>query len=145
MFVSNKWVWDISRAHFAFHGMKSVVIMARAPRICTIHGCPHVVTRLNRCPGHARELDLRQSRTTPTKRTRTWAERRRRSARVREHKASAGLWCPGYKRPPHRATDFTAEHVHAVAEGGAPDGVLEVLCRACNSRHGADTLNRLGR
>lgn len=119
--------------------------MARAPRICTIHGCPLIATRLNRCPGHARELDMHQARTTPTKRTRTWAERRRRSARVREHKATSGAWCPGYKRAPHRADDLTAEHVHAVADGGSPDGVLEVLCRSCNSRHGAETLNRVGR
>lgn len=116
--------------------------MARAPRICSIHDCPDTVTRLNRCRRHASELDKHQRRTTPTK-IHEPRDRRRRATAVRKHRAQHGNWCPGYKREPHAATDLTAEHIDPVAEGGAWDGDLAVWCRSCNSRHGAETRNRL--
>ena len=119
--------------------------MARAPKVCSIHGCPQMVVRMNRCLVHARELDRHQARTTPTKKSRTWRERQRRAQVVRRHRESLGSWCPGYLREPHFATDLTAEHVHAVGDGGAPHGELGVLCRECNSRHGAITRNRTSR
>ena len=118
--------------------------MARAPSICLEHGCPHTAVRLNRCRDHAADVDRRQRATTPTKVNReSGSERRRRAAAVRAHRARHGDWCPGYKVAPHPATDLTAEHVDALAEGGADGQVLDVLCRSCNSRHGAETLNLL--
>lgn len=116
--------------------------MARAPRICSIHGCPDQATRLNRCPRHAAQLDKHQRRTTPTK-IHGSRDRRRRAHTVRTWRNEHGDWCPGYKRAPHPAIDLTAEHTHPIAEGGDPAGTLSVLCRSCNSRHGAETLNRL--
>lgn len=85
------------------------------------------------------ERDAARWRTTPTKRTRDWADYNRRRRAVSEWRARYGNVCPGYKRPPHPANDLTAEHVHAVAETGDASGRLTVLCRACNSRHGAET------
>lgn len=34
--------------------------MARAPRICTVHGCPETGVRLNRCRQNAAEEDRRR-------------------------------------------------------------------------------------
>ena len=117
--------------------------MARAPKICAEHGCPFIAVRLNRCQVHAAEHDRRQKRTTPTKIAgRRHAERQRRAATVRAWRNRHGDWCPGYGRDPHQATDLTAEHGDALADGGHQDQDLTVLCRSCNSRHGAETSNR---
>ena len=86
------------------------------------------------CPTHQADRDRHQRQTTPTKVTRTWAEQQRRKQAVDAHRAIFGDWCPGYeKHGPHQATDLTADHVHAIANGGAPDGRLVVRCRSCNS------------
>jgi 5-methylcytosine-specific restriction enzyme A len=37
--------------------------------------------------------------------------------------------------------DLTADHLTAIANGGDPLGPLLVLCRSCNSRRGAKTVN----
>jgi len=63
----------------------------------------------------------------------TNAETRRRAATVAEHRGRVGDWCPGWRRPPHPATDLTADHVVPVGAGGSEHGVLAVLCRPCNS------------
>lgn len=114
--------------------------MGRAPGICIEHGCPNIVVANNRCREHNAERSRRQARTTPTKRALTHAERRRRATVVANWRATHGDWCPGYRRPPHEAHDLTAEHDTPVADGGTH---LTVLCRSCNSRHGAETMRRL--
>lgn len=118
--------------------------MARARTICTEPGCPHTSADRGRCAVHQSERDRRQQATVPTKRTRDWAERRRRAAAVRRWVETHGWWCPGYGREAHEVDDgdLTAEHIRAIADGGAPGGRLAVLCRPCNSRHGAETANR---
>ncbi|MFE5790616.1 HNH endonuclease [Rhodococcus erythropolis] len=86
------------------------------------------------CRQHRAQRDAHQWATTPTKTTRTAAEQKRRATAVTEHRAREGNWCPGYEnRQPHPATDLTADHITAIANGGAPDGPLQVLCRSCNS------------
>lgn len=103
-------------------------------RPCLHAGCPHPATRTGRCPTHAAVHDAHQQRTTPTKRTRTHGEQRRRSVVVAAHRAAHGDWCPGYRVPAHTAVDLTADHVVSVARAGRGDGDLTVLCRSCNSR-----------
>ncbi|WP_182357764.1 HNH endonuclease [Tomitella gaofuii] len=88
------------------------------------------------CPTHARAREARAHGSTPTKVTRTWAERQRRAGVVESWRKFRGDWCPGFERPPHRSSDLTADHVTPVASGGAADGPLGVLCRSCNSRKG---------
>lgn len=106
-------------------------------RVCTEPGCPAIIRKGNRCPKHQSERDAHQRATTPTKVTRTWAERQRRSKAVADHKAIHGNWCPGYQVPAHTSDRLTADHLTPVAAGGAPDGPLGVLCVSCNSRKGA--------
>ncbi|MDH6679241.1 5-methylcytosine-specific restriction protein A [Rhodococcus sp. LBL1] len=112
--------------------------MARATaRVCTEPGCPTIIRNGNRCTEHQRARDAHQRATTPTKVTRTWAERQRRAQTVADHKATHGNWCPGYQVPAHASDRLTADHITPVAAGGAPDGPLGVLCVSCNSRKGA--------
>lgn len=111
--------------------------MPRARRPCSEPGCPEVAGPHGRCATHQRERERYERATVPTKRTRTTRERNRRAAAVSAHRRHHGDVCPGYDRPPHTATDLTADHVHAVADGGSPTGALTVLCRACNSRKNA--------
>jgi 5-methylcytosine-specific restriction endonuclease McrA len=69
-------------------------------------------------------------------------EWRRMSARVlRAWRGERGDWCPGYRRPAHRASDLTVDHVVPLAAGGAPYDIANtaVLCRSCNSSKGAST------
>lgn len=115
--------------------------MARAARICLEVGCGQVAGKSGRCPEHQRSEDARQWRSVPTKATRDYAEAKRRSMAVEEHRLRYGDWCMGYQRPPHEASDLTAQHVEAIGLGGAPGGRLTVWCRSCNSRHGADVRN----
>ncbi|WP_236566720.1 HNH endonuclease [Nocardia sp. CY41] len=111
--------------------------MARARlRICSAPGCPNAQPE-SRCPEHRAERDRHYRKTTPTKATRDHAERQRRAEVVADHRAAHGNWCPGWRRPAHPSDDLTADHTRAVADGGRPDGPLQVLCRACNSAKGA--------
>ncbi|MEV6555885.1 hypothetical protein AB0M22_09225 [Nocardia sp. NPDC051756] len=110
--------------------------MARiTKRVCAVPECPAIQAE-PRCPKHRTERDRHYRTTTPTKATRTHAERQRRAAAVADHKRKHGNWCPGWQRPAHPATDLTADHVDAIANSGRPDGPLQVLCRACNSSKG---------
>lgn len=117
--------------------------MARAQRICSHPSCGLTAKPGNGlCRTHAAERDAKQRRTTPTKRTRDWAEYNRRRKTVTQWRAAHGNICPGYKRPPHPATDLTAEHITPVADILDGNSALSVLCRSCNSRHGAETSNK---
>ena len=77
------------------------------------------------------------SRCAQCRRSNTAAERTRRARVVAEWISTYGGWCPGWQRPAHPSSDLTADHVEAVAAGGAEDGPLQVLCRSCNSTRGA--------
>jgi 5-methylcytosine-specific restriction protein A len=59
-----------------------------------------------------------------------WAKLAREA--VAAHRATHGDWCPGWRRPPHPATDLTADHIdpRSLAAG------IRILCRGCNSRRG---------
>ena len=105
-------------------------------KLCTV--CGVVTSRAgSRCAAHARRSS--PSRHSAVYRTRAW---QRLSARVlRAWRGEHGDWCPGYSRPPHRASDLTVDHVVPLAVGGAPFDVANtaVLCRSCNSSKGAST------
>ncbi|MFI5504476.1 hypothetical protein ACFLIN_03815 [Corynebacterium kutscheri] len=117
--------------------------MARAQKICAHPTCGSIATPgKGLCTIHAAQRDAYQRATTPTKRAHTYAEKMRRRAVVRAWRNVHGNYCPGYKRSPHEATDLTAEHVDPVADTGDASTVLTVLCRSCNSRHGAETSNK---
>lgn len=118
--------------------------MARAAMICSAPGCPEPAAYRGRCREHASEHEARQRRAVPTKvLERTAEERRRRSQAVAAHRRRFGDWCPGWGRPPHEATDLTAQHVDALVLGGRADQPLGVLCRSCNSRHGLAARRRM--
>lgn len=91
-------------------------------RACLVCGTP---SNGSRCPRHARAGYTNR-------------ERLRRAEVVTLHVALNGWTCPGWGVEPHPSRDLTADHVEAVAAGGAEDGPLRVLCRACNARKGAD-------
>lgn len=118
--------------------------MARAARICAKAGCPNTVYQRGHCRAHYAERMAEQRRTTPTK----VAERRERTLRkrfIQEWVRRHGYWCPGYKRPAHASRDLTVEHATAVADHEnyrTDTSGWTVLCRSCNSRHGAETRNR---
>jgi 5-methylcytosine-specific restriction protein A len=119
--------------------------MSRARlKVCSVPGCP-AMQAATLCPAHARERERVQRHTTPTKATRTWTERTRRAQTVAAHRDRHGNWCPGYGVPAHAASDLTADHLIPIAHGGAPDGPLGVLCRACNSRKAARDTDPEGR
>ena len=44
-----------------------------------------------------------------------------------------GYICSGWKRPPHFATDLTADHPLPTSKGGNEYQELVVYCRSCNS------------
>lgn len=116
-----------------------VVMVARANSICCEAGCPRVATYRGRCAEHSREYERKQRNSVATKiNERDTREVRKRF--VQRWREIYGDWCPGYKRPGHRARDLTAQHRHALSDGGDPSQPLTVLCRPCNSRHGADVL-----
>lgn len=54
---------------------------------------------------------------------------------IAQHRAIHGDWCPGWRRPPHPATDLTADHT----QPRSLDAGLRVLCRSCNSARGNRT------
>lgn len=113
--------------------------MPRAGTICCEPGCPNPAAYQGRCRSHAQEHERRQRATVATKRDEPGSREARRRA-VAAWRATHGDVCPGYRRPPHPAWDLTAQHAHALADGGDPGQPLVVLCRSCNSRHGADRL-----
>lgn len=105
--------------------------MART-RICL--DCPAIIPAdayLGRCDKHRAER--RRTHRAPTDRGRTYAEQQRRAQVVAAWRAEHGDWCPGWQRDPHPASDLTADHVLAAANGGI-DGELQALCKSCNSR-----------
>ena len=105
-------------------------------KLCTV--CGVVTSRAgSRCAAHARRSI--PSRHSAVYRTRAWQNL---SARVlRAWRGEHGDWCPGYRRPAHRASDLTVDHVVPLAAGGAPLDIANtaVLCRSCNSTKGAST------
>ena len=103
-------------------------------KLCTVCG---VLTSGpgSRCTTHTRQSN--RSRHNALYSARAW---QRLSARVlRAWRGEHGNWCPGYRRPAHRAADLTVDHVVPLAAGGAPFdiGNTGVLCRSCNSTKGA--------
>lgn len=113
--------------------------MARAASICCEHGCPNLAVFRGRCRVHARIHERAQRNSVATKLDGV-ESRRARSRFLAAWRDRFGNWCPGYKRPGHRAVDLTVQHRDSLAEGGNPAQPLTVLCRSCNSRHGADML-----
>lgn len=109
----------------------------RAGTICCESGCPEKAVYRGRCRQHSTQHERYQRHTVATKRDERQTRKRRRTV-VERWREIHGDWCPGYKRGWHRATDLTAQHRHALAAHGSPNQGLTVLCRACNSRHGAD-------
>lgn len=98
------------------------------------------LTNNSRCPEHQREIERRTLRAKRTRRPAPDAqETARRAAAVAAWIAEHGYWCPGWGVAQHQSTDLTADHVIAFGAGGAEDGELTVLCRACNGRKGART------
>lgn len=93
-------------------------------------------TRGSRCPDCQRPRDRQALTRKRAARPYTSAMRRARAAAVHRHRAAYGDICPGWKREEHASADLTADHPVAVADGGAEDGPLEVLCRACNAAKG---------
>lgn len=88
----------------------------------------------------SRCLDCTRTRNRDTTRAKravrpyTAAERERRAATVRAHRAQHGDWCPGWQVPPHASADLTADHVVSFAVSRIEHSPLSVLCRSCNSR-----------
>jgi 5-methylcytosine-specific restriction protein A len=107
--------------------------MSRLPRSCL--GCGTRIPSGSRCTHCATKVQ--QAKRARRPQSATSAEKRRRAAAVNEWRAIHGTWCPGWQRPPHPATDLTADHVMPYAAGGSEDGPLRVLCRSCNSARGA--------
>lgn len=106
-----------------------------ARRICLDCGTLTDGTRCTECQRPRERATLRakrQRRPRPSH-----GEDKRRAAVVAAHRREHGDWCPGWERDPHRAADLTADHIDAVAAGGAESGGLQVLCRSCNSAKGA--------
>ena len=105
-------------------------------KLCTV--CGVVTSRAgSRCTEQTRQSN--RSRHNTLYSTRAW---QRLSARVlRAWRGEHGDWCPGYRRPAHRASDLTVDHVVPLAAGGAPFDITNaaVLCRSCNSSKGAST------
>lgn len=87
-----------------------------------------------RCPEHQRARDRVTTRLKRQRRPYTPAEQRRRAAVVGAWRRLYGDWCPGWQREAHAASDLTADHFEAVANGGEEGGPLGVLCRSCNGR-----------
>ena len=86
-----------------------------------------------RCPTHEAERERNRTQ-RPTNLTRDTTERKRRADAVMRHRHAYGDWCPGHDVPAHPSSDLTADHIISVANGGDPNGPLQVLCRSCNGR-----------
>jgi 5-methylcytosine-specific restriction protein A len=102
-------------------------------KLCTV--CGVVTSRAgSRCTDHARQSN--RSRHNALYSTRAW---QRLTARVlRTWRGERGDWCPGYRRPAHRAVELTVDHVVPLAAGGAQFdiGNTSVLCRFVHLHEG---------
>lgn len=98
------------------------------------------LSRESRCPADsARRKRASNARYRPHRERRpdyNAAERDRRAEAVQAHREQHGNWCPGWERPPHPATDLTADHPVEVAAGGSEGQEHVVMCRSCNSSKG---------
>jgi 5-methylcytosine-specific restriction protein A len=99
--------------------------------------CGRLTRNPSRCDTHQAAWQARHDQQRGSATARGYDSRWACTARqaVANHRAQHGDWCPGWKRPPHRASDLTADHATPKALGGTddPDNV-QVLCRSCNSR-----------
>lgn len=104
-----------------------------------LHRPGHTLTdrRGSRCPTCSSAVETAATRGKRARRPYTSTEQRRRAAVVQAHRQTVGDWCPGWRTPPHPSRDLTADHPTPVAAGGAETQALEVLCRSCNGRKGA--------
>lgn len=118
----------------------------RTPRICRNRNCVEFTTNPDGyCNQHKAKPQPARKAAATTDTGLTHAEQQRRVRTVQNWIKTHGAICPGYKRPPHAVDPraLTAEHAHPIAEGGKQSQPLTVLCRSCNSSHGADTANKL--
>lgn len=90
--------------------------MTTLPRRCL--GCRITILRGSRCTRCATKV----MQTKRAQRPYTARERDRRAQAVAEWRQQFGDVCPGWQREPHQSSDLTADHVEAVAAGGAEDG-----------------------
>lgn len=79
-----------------------------------------------------RWIDCRRARPRNNRRTAAWRAFSR--ARLAEHRALVGDWCPGWRRDGHEADVLTVDHIIPISLGGDVFGQTQVLCRSCNSR-----------
>src|SRR4051812_3119693 len=99
-------------------------------------GCGRL-TPGTRCTQCARPVERAKLEAKRERRPRiSQAEQQRRADAVARWRVVHGDWCPGWRRPGHRAADLTADHVVPVGAGGAEGGPLSVLCRGCNGAKG---------
>lgn len=104
--------------------------------------CRRLTTNPSRCDEHQAAWQARQSQARGSATERGYGAQWRRTAAtaVATHRAQYGDWCPGWGVLPHHATDLTADHILAKANGGTDEPTnVQVLCRACNSRKHATT------
>lgn len=97
-------------------------------RLCL--DCGQVTSRRMRCASCERAREHERYRQRPHYRH-GWAATR--DAMLRAWREQYGDVCPGWRRPPHAATDLTVDHVIPRSTRGG----LRVLCRSCNSTRGA--------
>jgi 5-methylcytosine-specific restriction protein A len=107
----------------------------RRPRPCL--DCGTLTRNPSRCDEHQAAWERRReaARGSSTQRGYTTQWRRTAEAAVAQHRATHGDWCPGFRVPPHQASDLTADHIVPKARGGTDDpSNVQVLCRGCNAR-----------
>jgi 5-methylcytosine-specific restriction protein A len=97
------------------------------------HACGRLTASGSRCVDCQRTYDRTTLRGKRLRRPRvSKAEEHRRVRVVATWRRDYGDVCPGWHRPPHPATDLTADHLLPVGAGGMEAGPLGVLCRVCN-------------
>lgn len=104
--------------------------------------CSRLTTNPSRCDEHQAAWQARnnQRRGSATQRGYGSTWRKVAAAVVDSHRAQYGDWCPGWRVQGHHATDLTADHIVAKANGGSDEpGNVAVLCRSCNSRKHSST------
>ncbi|MEV5953740.1 HNH endonuclease [Streptomyces sp. NPDC051987] len=107
----------------------------RRRRPCLV--CGTLTRNPSRCDTHQREWQAQQDRTRGSAHQRGYTQAWRTAAAqaVAQHRTQHGNWCPGWRVPPHEASNLTADHVVPKAAGGTDDPEnIQVLCRGCNSR-----------